>query len=90
VLSELEAPPESDPNHGASPVSRGPLLSLVDHGFHYIRNGDGREELYDLENDRGETHDLARAGAAPDTLRRFRQLQGRAVSLRLPFSGSVR
>jgi arylsulfatase A-like enzyme len=79
VLSELEAPPEADPNLGASPVCRGPLISLVDRGFHYIRNGDGREELYDLENDRGESHDLARANEAGETLRWFRQLQGGAV-----------
>jgi arylsulfatase A-like enzyme len=75
VLSELETPPESDPNFGASPVSRGPLVSFVDRGFHYIRNGDGSEELYDLENDRGETHDLARDAGAAGTLHRFRRLQ---------------
>jgi arylsulfatase A-like enzyme len=75
VLSELETPPESDPNHGASPVCRGPLVSFVDQGFHYIRDGDGREELYDLENDHGETHDLARDVGATAMLRRFRRLE---------------
>jgi arylsulfatase A-like enzyme len=90
VLCELAAPPECDPNHGASPVCRGPLVSLVDRGYQYIRNGDGREELYDLGNDRGARHNLAGAAGAGETLRRLRELQGRAVSLRLPFFGSVR
>jgi arylsulfatase A-like enzyme len=90
VLSELEAPPESDPNHGASPVCGGPLVSLVDRGFHYIRRSDGREELYDLENDRGETHDLVGAAEGAETLRRFRQLQRASVSLRLPFFAAGR
>jgi arylsulfatase A-like enzyme len=90
VLSELDAPPESDPNHGASPVCRGPLVSLVDRDFHYIRRSDGREELYDLENDRGETHDLVSTDEGAETLRRFRQLQRPTVSLRLPFFAAVR
>jgi hypothetical protein len=90
VLSELEAPPESDPNHGASPVCRGALVSFVDRGFHYIRSSDGREELYDLENDRGETRDLVRTDEAAEMLQRFRQLQGPIVSLGLPLRGPVR
>jgi arylsulfatase A-like enzyme len=74
ILSELEAPPEADPNQGASPVCRGPLASLVDRGFHYIRNGDGQEELYDLESDPHETRDLARSGELGGTLRRIRDM----------------
>ena len=41
------------------PVSGGDMSSLVWAGKHYIRNGDGREELYDWNNDRGETRNLA-------------------------------
>jgi arylsulfatase A-like enzyme len=71
-LSEIEAPPEADPNHGASPACRGPLLSLVDRNYHYIRNGDGREELYDIALDPREVNDLARSSSAGDALRRFK------------------
>jgi arylsulfatase A-like enzyme len=90
VLSELDSPPESDPNHGASPVCRGPLVSLVDRGFHYIRSADGREELFDIENDRGETVDLARDASADEVLRRFRQLHDQRTGLRHPLLGFLR
>src|SRR5262249_7165154 len=47
VLSELEAPNPIDPNHGRSPAKQGPLISLADGEFVYIRNDhDGREELF--------------------------------------------
>lgn len=35
------------------------MKSLVAGGFHYIRNGDGREELYDFASDPDETRDLS-------------------------------
>ena len=39
------------------------MASLVAGGMHYIKNeGDGREELYDIEADPGETQDLASSG----------------------------
>jgi arylsulfatase A-like enzyme len=41
------------------PVSKGPMQSVVVGGMHYIRNGDGREELYDFEHDVAEVRDLA-------------------------------
>lgn len=59
LLSEIDLPPELDPNGGRSPVCRGPMLSLVADGWHYIRNGDGREELYDFKGDPDETRDLS-------------------------------
>lgn len=46
------------------PVSRGDMQSLVVGGHHYIRNGDGREELYDLSVDPQERRDLAGSDAA--------------------------
>ncbi len=46
------------------PVSRGDMRSLIDEGAHYIRSGDGREELYDLADDPWETRDLAPGPAA--------------------------
>ena len=74
VRSEVQAPPEDDPNQGASPVHRGPMTSLVSGGLHYIRNGDGREELYDLDSDSAEEHDLA---AAPGFDRRLSEFRDR-------------
>jgi arylsulfatase A-like enzyme len=44
------------------PVAAGDLKSIVVDRYHFIRNGDGRELLYDLESDPYETAD--RAGAA--------------------------
>lgn len=41
------------------PTSRGKMKSLLADRYQYIHNGDGREELYDLENDPLEANDLA-------------------------------
>ncbi len=72
VRSEVAAAPEDDPNRGRSPARRGPMTSLVAWGHHYVRNGDGREELFDLAADPGEARDLAPAPASAPTLGRFR------------------
>ncbi|AGA24665.1 sulfatase [Singulisphaera acidiphila] len=72
LLSEVELPPEADPNGGRSPVCRGPMLSLVADGWHYIRNGDGREELYDFEHDTAETNDLAGSADKAEVMRTLR------------------
>ncbi len=72
LLSEIDAPFEADPNHGRSPVCRGPLTSLVDRNFHYIHNGDGREELYHLESDPAESRNLANSAESLSILDRFR------------------
>ena len=59
ILSEVQSPPDDDPNRGLSPAARGAMTSVVDRQYHYIRGGDGREELYDLRLDPAEGHDLA-------------------------------
>ncbi len=41
------------------PIKRGPMKSLVLGSLHYIRNGDGAEELYDISVDPWEVDDLA-------------------------------
>ena len=73
VRSEVDAPPEDDPNRGDSPVHRGPMTSLVSGGLHYIRNGDGREELFDLDGDPKEQHDLAASPIYETAIRGFRE-----------------
>ncbi len=45
------------------PSSKGDMKALVHQGMRYIRNGDGREELYDFAADRWERINLA---ASPD------------------------
>ena len=40
------------------PVSKGRMQAVVLDGLHYIRNGDGTEELYDLARDPGESENL--------------------------------
>jgi arylsulfatase A-like enzyme len=72
VLSEVESPPDDDPNFGLSPASRGPMRSLVGWGYHYIRGSDGREELYNLEADPQEGRNLARSPLVTAMLQRFR------------------
>jgi len=56
VFSEVEPAR----NQAASmPSSRGPMKSLVRYPYHYILNGDGVEEVYDLSVDPAEFEDLA-------------------------------
>ena len=72
VLSEVDAPAKGPANGGRSPVFRGPMKSLTAGEMVYIRNGDGREELYDLATDPQETRDLAGSPAAEAVLEGFR------------------
>jgi arylsulfatase A-like enzyme len=72
ILSEIESPPDDDPNRGRSPASRGPMTSAVDAKYHYIRAGDGREELFDLRRDPGDRDDLAGRPELAEVLEKFR------------------
>lgn len=45
------------------PASKGDLKAVFYRGFHYIRNSDGSEELYEVEGDPGERNNLS---ALPD------------------------
>jgi arylsulfatase A-like enzyme len=55
------------------PVCKGDMKSLVANGMHYIKNGDGREELYDFENDPAEERDLANSKEGRQKLEEFRR-----------------
>ncbi|MEX2048824.1 MAG: sulfatase-like hydrolase/transferase [Gemmatimonadota bacterium] len=50
VLSEAERAPDLD-FRPRTPLARGDMSALLEQGPHYIRNGDGSEELYDVRND---------------------------------------
>jgi arylsulfatase A-like enzyme len=59
-------------NQGREPAAKGPMKSLVAGGMHYIRSGDGSEELYALKSDPEERLNLAGAPMARQVLQRFR------------------
>jgi arylsulfatase A-like enzyme len=58
LLSEITFTPNLPARY---PVTRGDMKSLVANNKHYIKNGDGREELYHFDNDPAEGRDLAGA-----------------------------
>ena len=49
-----------------------PSRAVVDEGLSYIRSGEGREELYDLIRDPGETRNLAGEPSFQAALARLR------------------
>jgi len=61
VLAEVTSP-ENAPSWYA--VAKGDMESIIVGKHHYIRNGDGREELFDIVADPWETKDLAGAQKA--------------------------
>jgi arylsulfatase A-like enzyme len=74
ALSELFRPNPIDPNRGRAPARRGPLLSLAEGDFLYIRNqGDGTEELYNAREDPRELTNRASNGAFQPVLEQFRK-----------------
>ena len=79
IFSEIDLPPEADPNSGESPIQKGSMRSLVANGMHYIRNGDGVEELYELESDPNEQGNLADDPTRAIDLKRIRELARTAV-----------
>ncbi len=74
VLSELMAPNPGRPNQGRSPASRGPLISLAESNFVYIRNeGDGSEQLFNERDDSQEIDDRAKFPSMRPVLEKFRR-----------------
>jgi hypothetical protein len=65
------------------PASLGPLQSLVAESRVYIRNSNGREELYDLMGDPSEDRDLAGSAEARPVLERFRHELARLLDKRV-------
>jgi arylsulfatase A-like enzyme/chromate transport protein ChrA len=55
------------------PAAKGDMQSITDEAFHYIRNGDGTEELY-AESDPGERRNLAGLPEGLAILERYRAL----------------
>jgi len=59
-------------NEGREPAAKGPMKSIVAGGMHYIRTGDGLEELYALRSDPEELLNLAGSPMAREVLEGFR------------------
>jgi arylsulfatase A-like enzyme len=57
---------------GNVPADANASRALLDQGKLYIRNKDGREELYDIEADPAESHDLSKTANSQTLLIRFR------------------
>lgn len=70
VFSDVK---RNDAHTDQSPVTRGRLVSLIYKNLHYINNfGDGREELYNFEDDPFEERDLASSQEGRQLAEQFR------------------
>ena len=74
-------------NQGREPAAKGPMKSLVAGGMHYIRAGDGSEELYAMKPDPEEQTNVAGLPAAQQVLQGFRGYLGPILRKRLTGTG---
>jgi arylsulfatase A-like enzyme len=79
VFAEVEGLATAYPS---DPVFGGDMRSLIVGRQHYIRNGDGREELYDFGGDPAEERDLSGLRARRPELNQFRAALTRLASAR--------
>jgi arylsulfatase A-like enzyme len=74
VISELAEPSPTNPSLGRSPATRGPLISIAEENYVYIRNeGDGTEELFNERLDPAELVNLIDSEAKQPLILRLRQ-----------------
>jgi arylsulfatase A-like enzyme len=71
LLMETD-PPTLLVNQGREPAAKGPMQGIIAGGMHYIRSGDGREELYALNVDPDEEMNIAGLPDAQEALAGFR------------------
>lgn len=64
--------PEVLSNQGREPAAKGPMQSLIAGGLHYIRTGDGLEELYALNSDPEEQFNIVGSAMGREVLPAFR------------------
>ena len=63
------------------PISKGDMKSLLMDRYHYIRTGDGREELYDVVSDPWEKQNLTNSEELSPMLDRFRRFLEKTTSV---------
>ena len=74
AISALSEPNPTNPSLGRSPAARGPLISLAQDAYVYIRNeGDGQEELFNEREDPLEFYDRSKDETMQPILQRLRQ-----------------
>ena len=75
AISELTVPNPTNPNQGRSPASRGPLASVTDNEYVYIRHeNNGHEQLFHERSDPHELVNLAKVESMRPRLERLRAL----------------
>ena len=89
-LSEVDAPVMSAPNQGRSPVFRGPMKAVAAGKHVYIRNGDGQEELFDMEADPMQSRNLAGLPQAQSILDQIRTDLDRLLQAEAPVTARSR
>ncbi len=71
-----------------APIAKGPMKAVLQNNLRLIRNGDGREELYDFANDRTDSHDLAADAGTPRDLEKLRATLDALAASRSPPSAA--
>jgi arylsulfatase A-like enzyme len=73
AISELTLPNPTNPSQDRSPAARGPLVSLAEEDYVYIRHErDGHEQLFNERDDPGELSNLAKVESMRPRLERLR------------------
>jgi arylsulfatase A-like enzyme len=73
-LSPVMAQAAEGVNPGRDNLTRtGPIHSVLDSAGHFVRYGDGREQLFDWQRDGGEVADLSTSAGAPARIAAYRE-----------------
>ncbi len=83
-LSEVDSPVMSAPNQGRSPVFRGPMKAVAAGKHVYVRNGDGQEELFNVEADPMQSRNLAGLPQSQSILVQIRKDLDRLLRVEAP------